>query len=246
MAKSVFDERTYITPSDSAGVAISSSPIEFVATCLNVRARGDDEDVAVLARQVDLAVGRHRRRAEAAADRRAGAGGRPPRRSGAVGVEDAVVAEDVEQSAVDERRRHVGAAAGPAPERPRRRWCSPLGSVRSPRAPARTTKIGRSGARPLAIDEQAVGEDRRRRRDLRAAAQAPQLLARPRVVAADEVRRVGDELGPGRRRRHRRRAPRRQLVALRLPHGLAGLGVQRQQERVGLRVALEDDEVRSR
>ena len=63
-------ERTYITPSDSAGVAISSSPIEFVAMCLNDRAGGDDEHLAVLVRQIDLAVGGHRRRAEAAADLR--------------------------------------------------------------------------------------------------------------------------------------------------------------------------------
>lgn len=31
-ANRLFDERTYITPSDSAGVAMSISPIEFVAT----------------------------------------------------------------------------------------------------------------------------------------------------------------------------------------------------------------------
>lgn len=31
-ANRLFDERTYITPSDSAGVAISNSPIKFVAT----------------------------------------------------------------------------------------------------------------------------------------------------------------------------------------------------------------------
>jgi hypothetical protein len=32
IANRLADERTYITPSDKAGVAISSSPIEFVAT----------------------------------------------------------------------------------------------------------------------------------------------------------------------------------------------------------------------
>lgn len=31
IANKLFDERTYITPSDRAGVAISISPIEFVA-----------------------------------------------------------------------------------------------------------------------------------------------------------------------------------------------------------------------
>ena len=70
IAETLVDERTNIAPSDSAGVAISSSPIELVARCLNVAARGDDQDLAVLVRQVDLAVGRHRRRAEAAADLR--------------------------------------------------------------------------------------------------------------------------------------------------------------------------------
>src|SRR5678815_6184212 len=35
MANRLWDERTYITPSDSAGVAISNSPIEFVAMWLN-------------------------------------------------------------------------------------------------------------------------------------------------------------------------------------------------------------------
>src|SRR5205814_9938451 len=35
IAVSVRSDRTYITPPDSAGVAISSSPIEFVAICLN-------------------------------------------------------------------------------------------------------------------------------------------------------------------------------------------------------------------
>jgi hypothetical protein len=36
MANSVRAPRTYMTPCDSAGVAISVSPIAFVATCLNV------------------------------------------------------------------------------------------------------------------------------------------------------------------------------------------------------------------
>jgi hypothetical protein len=35
MADRLAAVRTYITPSESAGVAISSSPIEFVAICLN-------------------------------------------------------------------------------------------------------------------------------------------------------------------------------------------------------------------
>ena len=37
IAVTLCDERTNIVPFDSAGVAISSSPIEFVARCVNVR-----------------------------------------------------------------------------------------------------------------------------------------------------------------------------------------------------------------
>ena len=36
IANTLADDRTYITPSDSAGVAINSSPIEFVAMCANL------------------------------------------------------------------------------------------------------------------------------------------------------------------------------------------------------------------
>ena len=78
-------------------------------------AAAHDEDVAVLARQVDPAVGGDRRRAEAAAavleplavDLGAG--------RQVVGVEQPGVAEHVDDVAVDERRRHVRAAAGLAP-----------------------------------------------------------------------------------------------------------------------------------
>src|SRR3569832_2069349 len=35
MAKRLWEERTYITPSERAGVAMSNSPIEFVAMWLN-------------------------------------------------------------------------------------------------------------------------------------------------------------------------------------------------------------------
>lgn len=37
MAKRLAADRTYITPSDKAGVAIKSSPIELVAMCSNSR-----------------------------------------------------------------------------------------------------------------------------------------------------------------------------------------------------------------
>jgi hypothetical protein len=91
-------------------------------------------------------------------------------------------------------------------------------SVMSPRADGTHGEDWPLGRAPARDDEQPVGEDRRRRRDLRAAAEPPELRPRPRIVPADEVRRVGHQLGPGGRRHHGRRAPRRQLVALGLPH----------------------------
>ena len=117
---------------------------------------------------------------------------------------------------------------------------APAGSVRSPRAPGRTANTGRSGARPLATMCRPFGEDRRRCGDLRAATELPQLAAGLRIVATHEVRRVGDELRARARVDDRRRPPRRQLLPIRLPHRLSGLGIQREQERVGLRVALHD------
>ena len=58
----------------------------------------------------------------------------------------------------------------------------------------------------------------------------------------DEVRRVRDESGSGGSHRNRGRAPGWQLVALGLPHGVSRYGIQRDRERIGLRVTLEDHE----
>ena len=46
-ANRLCDERTYITPSDKAGVAISNSPIELVAEVFEFPARGDDQHLPV-------------------------------------------------------------------------------------------------------------------------------------------------------------------------------------------------------
>ena len=89
-------------------------------------------------------------------------------------------------------------------------------------------------------DVQTVREDRRRRGELRAATETPQLAAGLRIVATHEVRRVRDQLRASGRVDDRRRPPRRQLLSIRLPDGLSRLGIQREQERVGLRVALHD------
>ena len=93
-------------------------------------------------------------------------------------------------------------------------------------------------------DDEVLREDRRRRRDLRAAAEAPALGPGVGVVAADEVRGVRHELcGAPPALEHGRRAPRRQFLADRLPHGLPRLHVRRHHERFVLRVALHDDEI---
>src|SRR5581483_1470815 len=89
-------------------------------------------------------------------------------------------------------------------------------SVMSPSAPARMTKIGASGRRP--------------RCDLRAAAEPPQFLARFRVVAANEIRPVGDQLDAVLAGIDRRRAPRGQFFARRLPDRLPCFDVNRGNE----------------
>ena len=224
MAKSVDAPRTSITPSEIAGVAIRVSPIELVAMCLNGLAGFDHQHLAVFIRQIDLAVGRHRRGAEAAAHQRQALAIDLLAGCEIVGIEHAVVGEHVEQAAIGERRRHVRAAAGLAP----RDVC--VGRVafaeREIAASAGFHGKHRAFRRAAAGDDvQAAGEDRRRRGDLRAAAKLPQLAPGLRIVAADEIRRVGDELRARGRVDDRRRAPRRQLLAIRLPHRFAGLGI---------------------
>ena len=115
----------------------------------------------------------------------------------------------------------------------------------SPLPPGLMAKIGPLRRAAAGDDDEVLREDRRRRRDLRAAAEPPALRAGVGVVAADEVRGVGHELGRASalRLEHRRRAPRRQLLAHRLPHRLPGLHVRRQHERFVLRVALHDHQV---
>jgi hypothetical protein len=87
--------------------------------------------------------------AEAVADQRQALPVHFPARGNLIRIEDAISGKDAEQPAIRKRRRHVGAAARLTP-----RTCalraSPAGSVKSPRDPGRTAKIGRSGARPLA------------------------------------------------------------------------------------------------
>ncbi len=96
------------------------------------------------------------------------------------------------------------------------------------------------GAAAAGHHDQVVGADRCRRGDLRAATQPPELLPRFRIVAANEIGCVGDELLASRCPDHRRRSPRRQLVAIGLPHGLARCRIEREQKRIRLRVDLQD------
>ena len=220
IANSVLVDRTYITPSESAGVAMSMSPIALVETCANSGPAEIDHDVSVLTRQIDLSIGSHRRRAVAAADYR-----KPLSIDFLAGlklvrIEHAVVGEHVELSAIGERCGHVGSAPGLAPCHaavcrlavPKSQIAVRVGFDDEDRT------LGRAAARD---HEEAVGIDGRWRGDLRALADSPQFLARPRVVAANELRCVGHEDRPGRSRGDRRRAPRWQLVALGLPHRFA-------------------------
>ena len=101
------------------------------------------------------------------------------------------------------------------------------------------------GSAAAGDDDGVAREDRRRRGDLRAAAQPPAFRAGVRVVAADVVRRVRDELGRPSALRgiHGRRPPRRQFLAHRLPDGIAGADVGGEHEGLVLRVALDDHQV---
>ena len=121
-----------------------------LAEQLERAAGADDEDVAVLARQIDPAVGGDWRRAEAAAAMREALavdlGARSPRRSNRT-------APDWRACRPGRRRRAASACRGRAASSSTRRSLferAPPASVMSPGAPGRIAKIGRSGARPLA------------------------------------------------------------------------------------------------
>src|SRR5688572_32226306 len=76
----------------------------------------DHDDLAVFIRQINLAVSRNGRRAEAAADHGQALSIQFLACLQVVSVERAVVREHVEDAVVDERRRHVRTATGAAPE----------------------------------------------------------------------------------------------------------------------------------
>ena len=122
---------------------------------------------------------------------------------------------------------------------------APSASVMSPRAPGLITKMGAFGTPAAHHHDEVAVEHRRGRGDVRAAAEPPELLARARVVAADELRRVGDQLGLARAGAgvDVRRGPGRELFARGAPGDGAVLETQRDQEGVLLLVALHDDEV---
>ena len=101
IANRLSDERTYITPSDNAGVAISISPIEFVADGVNFPPGRDDQHLPVFVREVELAVSSYRRRAEAAADERQSLPIISLAGLQVVGVKQAVVGEHVKNALVN-------------------------------------------------------------------------------------------------------------------------------------------------
>jgi hypothetical protein len=102
--------------------------------------------------------------------------------------------------------------------------------------------LGRTAARH---DHDVLEEDGCRRGDLRAAAQAPSLFTGLWIVATDEVRRVGHQLGAPTACRliDRRRTPGGQLLPHRLPHRLPRGEIGGEDERLVLRIALHDREV---
>ena len=98
-------------PSEIAGVAISVSPISFSAICSKTRAGLDDEDGAVFARVVDLAVAGH-----GGCRKAGGTVGEPLLIQPLAGrhfedTQDTVVAADVQLFPIDDRRLHIGAFA---------------------------------------------------------------------------------------------------------------------------------------
>ena len=151
--------------------------MELVARCLKVATGLDDEHLAVLVGEVDLAVRGDRRRAEPAAHESADAGGRSPSRS----------------SLRRHRGPHCWRARTAGHDRSGRRHvrtrapsCSTPGAVRrcAPRRGEVAAGAGPDGEdRPLGgaaagHDVESLPEDRGGRRDLRAAADPPQLASR--------------------------------------------------------------------
>src|SRR5215212_2897293 len=210
---------------------------------LVLRPRLDDEDLSVLARKVELAVGGDGRGGERAAavgeallvD--ALAGRRP------VGGQHPVVRERVEQVAVDDRRRHVRAAARLAPRDELARLLAVLQRDVPDRAGADGVD-GLDGAVAARDVDEVVREDGSRRRYLGVGGEPPKLFARHGVVPAYGLRPVGYYLGARLPLVDRRRAPSGQLaLAHRLPHLLARLQVVGGDERTLLYVGLYDDEV---
>ena len=91
--------------------------------------------------------------------------------------------------------------------------------------------------------DHAVDDDGRRRRDLGVRAQPPQLLPRRRIVGADELRGLRDELVARRAHVHRRRAPGGDLLPRRAPRLPAVLQAVGGDEGVLLAVDLHDHQV---
>src|SRR6185436_15224986 len=135
--------------------------------------------------------------------------------------EDALVGAGVEIVAIDDRRRHVGAAALLAPGDRIARLLA-LGERDVAVRRAQADRVDRLDGRVAGGDVgEAVRGDRGRSDDLRVAGEAPQLLAGQWIVAADALGGVGHQLGALLGLEDRGRRPRRDLFTLGAPDLMA-------------------------
>src|SRR5215204_3529529 len=200
--------------------------------------RLDDEGVAVLARQKDFAV---------EGDGRSGEGGRDGDAPALVldlagarveARHHALVGQEVDVVAVENRRRDVGRALRVAPD--------DVGVLQLARR-AEADGVGQLGGEARRDDDHVVagGGDRRGDGVALKTLAAPQLLTRRRVVRDDRLGAARDQLGALARVDEERRGPAHLHLARRAPDLFAGLLVERDDGRVLalLLIGLHDDEV---
>src|SRR5262249_46020990 len=144
--------------------------------------------------------------------------------------QNAVVRTDVEQPPVSYRRGLVGPAALLAPGYPLVRLLTLLKCDVAARA--RLDRVDRLNGRvAVGYNNQTAGDDRCRARNLRIMADdLPELLPGHRVVAADALGAVGDQLGTGATFVNGGRTPGGKLRARCFPNQLAVIEVECRQE----------------
>ena len=149
--------------------------------------------LALLGREVQPPVGRHRRRRVARAAEPLLVDLLARRRL--VAGQHAGVRAGVEVLPVEDRRRHVRPAAQLAPGDVSVALARPSFSEMSPVAPGLMAKIGWIGRLPLVTNTRSPASDRRRHRHLRLLGQPPQFLARSPGRSRGRTARVGHDLG---------------------------------------------------